>query len=170
MLWIVFVPVCWVLLGTLAGLWRWPLCAAEVAERRVVPSKQNRKQIRWFVEIAALLLAVMVYPIGPIAGLHHIGSRHSPQSRIHFNLMRIDSAKQQFAWEKQLTPDSRPTEAELAPYLRSFHPIGPERYVLNSLGEPPYAVLDSDWRIRRRGWREGYTISRQEFHLPPIKN
>mgnify|MGYP007106197085 CR=1 FL=1 len=74
---------------------------------------------------------------------------------------------QQLAYEKKLSADYIPTRVELDSYLRHFEPIGPERYVLNSLGEPPYAVLDTDWRIRRRGWHEGYTIPKgTEFHLP----
>ena len=44
--------------------------------------------------------------------------------------------------------------------------INSERYVINAISNPPVAVLDSDWRIRRRGWwREGHTIPKQVIQL-----
>jgi hypothetical protein len=33
-----------------------------------------------------------------------------------------------------------------------------ERYVLNPIGTEPFAIVESDHRVRRRGWREGYTV------------
>ncbi len=35
----------------------------------------------------------------------------------------------------------------------------PVRYILNSINQPAYAVLYQDLRIRRIGWREGYTFT-----------
>jgi hypothetical protein len=72
--------------------------------------------------------------------------------------------------DKKLSADYLPTGAELAPYINPnglviFRSIGPERYVLNPINKPPYAVLDDDWRIRRRGWRQGYTISKCTVRL-----
>jgi hypothetical protein len=126
--------------------------------------------MRWFAEVAALLLAILSYSTGPIAGMSYVRSGRSLESGIINNLRQFDGAKQQFALEKNLPTGYLTTEAELARYLKAWRPVGPEQYVMNPIGELPYAVLNSDWRIRRRGWREGYTITQREFHLPPIRN
>jgi len=38
---------------------------------------------------------------------------------------------------------------------------------LNPIRETPYAILAKDWRIRRRGWREGYTITNGTIYRAP---
>lgn len=162
-LWGVSVVPYWIMLGAAAGLLRW---ATRSRSLPVVPGKVH-EQIGSIIGIMAILLAVISYRSGPFAAMGPASVGPSLPARIMTNLRQIDGAKQQLALEKKLSSDYVPTEAELAPYLgRFFHPVGPERYVFNSIGKTPYAVLDTDWRIPRRRWRQGYTIPKQEYHLP----
>jgi hypothetical protein len=160
----------WSCLGVALGFTCWKLFPADPDQEQSVPPRRTLKYMRWLIEITAFVLAVVSFPLGFVAGPSHISRGHSVQNTIINNLRQIDAAKLQFAFEKHLPEDYVPTEAELAPYLgrlghEGIRRVGPERYVLNPICEPPCAVLDSDWRIRRQGWREGYTIPKQEFRL-----
>ena len=174
LLWATLILPYWCVLGAAAGILSRRRGGSGSLQEPTGPSRGQLNRMRWMIELGALGLAAFLFLLGacawPPGGP---GGGTSRQSRILNNLRQIDAAKQQFALEKQLSTGYIPTAAELAPYLGptgiGVSPVGPERYVLNAIGEPPYAVLDSDWRIRRRGWREGYTIPKQEFRLdtPP---
>ncbi len=179
----------WACLGTLAGLFQWStrdtnsepiatgffrwLTGSLRKTQSSNPSKQISNRIRWFIELTAVLLAFVFYEFGPIAGPTHVShGRYSPgwiRNVVTSNLRQIDSAKQQLTIEKKLSPDYVPSESELLPYFRDgrFPRVGPEQYVLNSISNKPYAVLNSGWRFRRHGWRQGFTITNGTiFRLP----
>ncbi|MCW5551843.1 MAG: hypothetical protein KIS67_06695 [Verrucomicrobiae bacterium] len=170
--WAALVIPYWAVLGATFGHVSWKRRAVGTDAESACASGKKLRQVRWKIEVAALLLAVLGFPQGPVSGPAYISSPKQPRIAIINNLQQIDAAKQQMALEKKLSPDYAPTEVELAEYLRnatnSFRqPISHIRYVLNPIKEPPYAVLDSDWRFRRRGWRQGYTITNgTEFRLP----
>ena len=176
LLWATLILPYWCVLGAAAGILSRRRGGSGSLQEPTGPSRGQLNRMRWTIELGAVGLAAFLFLLGacawPPGGP---GGGTSRQSRILNNLRQIDAAKQQFALEKHLPVDYVPTEAELAPYLgrleqeEGIRHVGPERYVLNAIREPPYAVLDSDWRIRRRGWREGYTIPKQEFRLdtPP---
>jgi len=150
----------WVCLGAVTGFLRWHTTHDQ---QQVLLTGQYLRQIRWLVGVNALLLALLSFTSGPIAGPNFVsGGRNSPSLQILNNLRRIDGAKQQLALEQKLPLDFVPTEADLLPYLTRegdrFPRVGKERYVLNAINEPPFAMLDDDWRIRRRGWTQGFTI------------
>ena len=166
----------WACLGAVAGFLRWKTRPANSGQAEGALLKRSRKYTRWTLEIGALVIATAFFPAGPIAGPNYVSKgRHSPgwiRNSIINDLRQIDGAKQQLALEKKLPANYVPTEVELSPYLvygtnffnRFARPI---RYVLNPIDKPPYAVLDSNWRFRRRGWREGFTITNgTAFQLP----
>lgn len=154
----------WACLGVVAGLSAWKSAFFAAGREQTAPLSLALGHIRTVVVIAALLVGC----ISTLSWPSFAGSRHPPHFSILNNLRQLDGAKQQLALEKKLPADYVPTLAELEPYLRHFHAIGAERYVLNPIREDPYAVLDADWRIRRRGWQEGYTITNKTvFRLPP---
>jgi hypothetical protein len=159
-LWPVLIVPYWVCLGGVIGRLSRQTLIASGGEKMV---RHSSTHLRWKIGSIAILLAVITYPLGPIAGSNFIRKGPSFKIGIMNNLRQLDGAKQQLAFEKRLAADYVPTESELAPYLGrppspGLKPIGPERYVLNSIDTAPYAILDSDWRIRRRGWHAGYTI------------
>lgn len=166
----------WVCLGAVAGFLRWKIGFANSEQTQRASLDRNGKYTRWTLGIGALVIAVAFFPAGPIAGPNYVSSgRFSAgfiRNSVINNLRQIDGAKQQFALEKKLSSDYLPTEVDLAPYLlhvtNFFHrSTGPIRYVLNPISKPPYAVLYSDWRFRRRGWKEGFTITNGTlFQLP----
>jgi hypothetical protein len=116
-----------------------------------------------------VILAILSLPRGPILGMNRVSKGASREARIVQHLRQIDCAKQQLALDRNLPPEYVPTEAEVVLCLgrdgKGLPSVGPERYVLNPIGKPPYAVLDSDWWIPRRGWRNGYTIRKREYRL-----
>jgi hypothetical protein len=87
---------------------------------------------------------------------------HAPRNFITNNLRQLDGAKQQLALDRSLPEGSVIAETDLAPYLKRsrLFPAGPwnERYVINPIGTEPFAIVDSDYRVRRRGLTEGYTV------------
>jgi hypothetical protein len=150
----------WCILGVASGLCAWrgysrlgPEGGAERLGRYVW-------RIRWSVLLAALVGGLLSLSLWP----SYVSSGRAPDKEIINNLRQIDAAKEQLALDKRLPHGQVVTEADLAPYLkygRDFLTacrVGTERYVLNPIGVDPYAVFDSAWRVRRRGWREGYTI------------
>jgi hypothetical protein len=158
----------WACLGASVGFLRWRANAGAASGEQTSLTKPILKQIRWSVAMVAFVVGLISTLMWP----SFVSGGPSRTSAIINNLRQLDGAKQQLALEKKLSPDYVPNEADLAPYLGrpekpGITPIGTERYVLNRLSETPYAVLDSDWRIRRRGWREGYTIPKgKEYRLP----
>jgi hypothetical protein len=171
----VLIIVYWACFGTAAGLLCWKLSASDSGQQREASSKKNKKYTRWTVKIIAVILAIISFPSGLISAPGYISSRYSAgwmRNSVINNLRQIDAAKNQLALEKKLPPNYVPTEAELALYLyggTNFfnRPSGPLRYVLNPINKPPYAILDSDWRFRRRGWHEGFTFTNGSvFQLP----
>jgi len=159
----------WVCLGLIAGSLRWN------ADKKQGVSLAKR--IRWTIEITALVLAAIFFFFNPITRPESVSGRHLSPSGINNavinNLRQMDAAKNQFALEKKVSPDYVPTEAELAPYLlhgtNFFNIVGgwPVRYVLNPINKPPYAIIDKDWRIRRRGLYEGFTITNVTIYRLP---
>ncbi len=160
----------WVCLGGCVGFLRREVRESNPESDQPQPAKQNLSRLRLTIGFTAFVLGACAFPFGPINTLGPHFNHGSYKNSVINNLRQIDAAKQQLGLEKGLSPSYTPTEAELAPYLgrlgnSGISRIGPERYVIDPLNKPPYAVLDSDWRIRRRGWREGYTIPKQEFRL-----
>jgi hypothetical protein len=170
-LWITFLLPYWVCLGAVAG------CVASrpfaVCERST-SSKKTITTTRLVIVTMALAIGLFSFSLwrGFAGGGSALGNG------IINNLRQLDAAKQQLALVRNLSEDYVPTEAELAPYLgrgrngdTGIPHVGQERYVINSIREKPNAVLDSDWRVRRRGWRQGYTITNgttwQIDKLPP---
>lgn len=170
--WAALVIPYWAVLGATFGHISWKRRAVGADAESACASGKTLRRVRWKIEVAALLLAVLGFPLGPIAGPGYISSPPRPRTAIINNLRQIDAAKQQLGLDKGLSPDHLPTDAELGEYLRNGtnffrQPNSHVRYVLNRLNESPYAVLDSDWRFRRRGWRQGYTITNGTvFRLP----
>ena len=171
-LWPMLILPYWAILGTSVGIIRWKKCTSDATQERGAASRQHSNATRWTIEIVAVILAVISLPLGPVMGPVRVSTRHWPGHGVINNLRQLDGAKQQLALERKLSPDYVPTEAELSPYLYKgtnffSRPVGPIRYVLNPISKPPYAVLDSDWKFRRRGWREGFTITNGTvFKLP----
>lgn len=161
----------WVCLGAVAGVVHCNPDSAGTTHEEAPSRRQDLRRVRWTIETVALLLAALTFPFGPIGSAAYISRRHSPgviKNAVINNLRQLDGAKQQFALEKKTSEDYVPTQADLAPYFPRFRPVGSERYVLNSIREDPYAVVDFDWRFRRKGWQEGFTIHKGTvYRLPP---
>ena len=164
--------VYWACFGAAAGLLRWKMSASIPEQWQTASLKKNQKYTSWAVGTLAVVLALISFPSGPIAGTAMISNgRNSPQFLIINNLRQIDSAKNEFIYEKKLPLAYIVMEADLIPYLKlkdgKLPHVGPEHYVLNPLNQPVYAVLDSNWRIPRRGWHEGFTFTNGTiFRLP----
>jgi hypothetical protein len=163
-LWLLFIPIYWVGLGIIVGQFAWQTCSSTTENNQVPPPKKiMRLGVAGLSILAGFLLMVSLPSF--------VGGGSSLQYAIINNLRQIDAAKNQFALEKKVLPDYIPTKADLTPYILlrngKFPQVGPERYVLNPIREAPYAVLDNDWRIRRHGWREGYTITNGTIYRLP---
>ena len=155
----------WCSLGALSGWLYWRL-----APHDATASGNVSKRILWQICLlaggVALAVAVLTYPLNITRSFVRSGT--SFRYKVINNLRQIDSAKQLLAIERKLPSEYVPAEAELKPYLDQMRVktrIGPERYVIGSIKELPYAVVDSDSRIRRHGWSEGYTIPKQIIRL-----
>jgi hypothetical protein len=157
----------WITVGVLAGWLCWLLDA---------PTPEKRPF--WRISPKTDSVTVVVCAIALIGALinfrttNYVRRGSAPVNTIINNLRQIDAAKQQLALDHSLSLDHVPTEVELYPYLGRR--VGPEagggqqvlpfrrpwgeRYVINPIGTPPFAILDSDYRVRRRGWEEGYTV------------
>ena len=157
-LWVTLIPPYWACLGAGVGLISWKASDSNPEHKDRVPSRQM-----------LITVAAIGFTVGAISTKtwpSFISSGGSIQNAVVNNLRQLDGAKQQIALEKKLPENYVPTEAELSAYLKHFKPIGSERYVIGSIQEAPYAVFDTDWRIRRRGWREGNTIPKgTEYRL-----
>jgi hypothetical protein len=172
----IFVIVYWACIGMIAGLVRRKISVPNCEPGQTALLGEDRKYIRWAVVIMAVILAVISFPSGPIAGPSFISDgRYSAgaiRNAIINELRQVDAAKNEFILEKEPPPDYIVTEADLKPYIKlnkegRIPRFGPERYVLNSQNEPVSAVFDSDYRIRRRGWHEGFTFTNGTvFRLP----
>ena len=78
------------------------------------------------------------------------------------------------AEDKRLKSGTVVTEADLEPYLRNFlrdnlaaKKNANIKYVINPIGDDPYAVVEEDFRIPRQGWKEGYTIPKGTVYRLP---
>jgi hypothetical protein len=155
----------WASMGTCVGFILWKVGTSDSDREQFEADILTRhiRQFRISIATVALVAGGFSLPFWP----SFVSSGSSVGNAVINNLRQLDGAMGQLAYEKKLPADYIPTRAELDPYLNHFRPIGPERYVLNSIGEAPYALLDSDWRVRRRGWSEGYTIPKgTEYRLP----
>ena len=166
----------WACLGTISGLFQQPKHNLDAGHQQDLSAKQTSKRIRWKIEITAFVIATIFFLDGPIAGPNYISNgRYSAgafRNAVINNLRQVEAAKNQFILEKKTSPDQIITEQDLTPYIKlnsegKIPHLGPARYILNPVGQPVYAVLDSDWRIPRRGWHEGFTFTNGTiFHLP----
>ena len=165
----------WGILGTIAGFLRWTLCARTSEQGQIASSKRNKKYTRWIIEIMVVVIGAIFFWWGPLVRPPVNSGRYSAgwvRNSVINNLRQIDAAKNELALEKKLPPDYVPTEADLAPYLIGgtnyfYRPGRSLRFVLNPIKMPPYAILDSDWRFRRRGLSEGFVLTNGTvFRLP----
>ena len=163
-LWFLSIPVYWFGLGLVVGLLAWKTCRPATESHEGQPPRRKMRS-----GIAGLSIVIGFFSM--FGWPSSVGGGSSIKTAVINNLRQIDAAKSQFAWERKVSPDYVPTEADLTPYIKlkrgGFPHVGPERYILNPIDKPVYAVLDSDWRIRRRGWHEGFTFTNGTvFQLP----
>lgn len=164
----------WAGLGSLVGFWRWTKCSSNDDWPLQPHDKQIANQIRWVIEGMAALLAVLFLFGGPL-WLSHDSGHYRSTLAIQNQLRHIDAGKSEYSLNHHPRPDYVPTEADLAPYMNKIQPAGPERYVINAVSNSPYAILDHDWWIPRRRWREGYfagtngTIYQLPANIKPTK-
>ena len=166
----------WACLGTASGLLQRLIHSPDVDQELGLSAKQSSKRIRWTIGITAFVLAAIFFMKGPIVGPNYVSSGHYSAGGVRWsvvnNLRQIDAAKREFILEKNPPTNYVLTEADLTPYIKlnaegKIPHVGPERYVLNPLNQPVDAILDSDWRIRRRGWHEGFGFTNGTiFQLP----
>jgi hypothetical protein len=160
--WISLILPYWGLLGASAGFITWKNRASD-DEQIALPKNEMR--------IYVVILSVLMGLISMMSLPSFVSSGSSIENAVINNLRQIDAAKNQFALEKKVSPDYIPTEVDLTPYIHlrdgKFPHVGEERYVLNPIRENPYAILDKDWRIRRHGLREGYTITNGTIYRLP---
>jgi len=166
----------WASLGMMSGLLQRLIHRPDVDQGPGLSAKQSAKRIRWTIGITAFVLAAIFFVKGPIAGPNYVSSGHCSAGGVRWsvvnNLRQIDAAKREFILEKNPPTNYVLTEADLTPYIKlnaegKIPHVGPERYVLNPLNQPVDAILDSDWRIRRRGWHEGFGFTNGTiFQLP----
>ena len=154
------VTVYWVLVVDLSAWWgsppRGPAVPESEAER---PRGRIASSVYTLVAVFGIMGSYLYW--GLDAGYYV-----SPRKSIIGNLRQLDGAKEQFAMDNKLTAGAPVTFSNLTQYI-NFRKVGNETYVLNPIGEYPYAVLESDLRIRRRGFREGYTIPKGEVYRIP---
>ena len=157
----------WAGLGAIAGIRKFQIYKADPGQQKNLFPGQIAKQIRWQIEIIALVLAVLIFPVGPFYGSVNVGPSPAAARRMAIDrkLGQINWAKEQFARDKKILPGYVPSPTDLAPYVNGdtnfFNPANdwPIHYSLNAINQPACARVDKDWRIRRSGWREGYTIT-----------
>ncbi len=150
----------WMALGLWSGRRFWRLAGHD-------PNPSGRLVVwrsfqRWGDPLVlAFVLALLALVFSAVTG-NSVSGGPSCRNSIVNNLRMIDGAKAQFAADRRVPEGYRVTEDDLRPYFgRAPVPIEGrwgERYVLGSIGREPYAVLNSGYRVRRRGWTEGYTI------------
>ncbi len=151
-LWLSSLPVYWVVLGIVVG--------ALVREFFPIKSKQAVWLI--YLGIAGLAVGFGIFSDLRMTNLANPPPVRSVNNAIMNNLRQIDGAKQQLALEKKLSPDYVPTETDLLLYIKpdkngKFPRVGPERYVLNSIKDSPYAVLDNGWRFLNISFSEDWS-------------
>ena len=166
----------WACLGTASGLLQRLMHRSDVDQEPRLSVRQSAKRIRWTIGITAFVLAAIFFMKGPILGPNYVSSGRDSSRWMGWsvvnNLRQIDAAKREFILEKNPPTNYVLTEADLTPYIKlnaegKIPHVGPERYVLNPLNQPVYAILDSGWRIRRRGWHEGFGFTNGTiFQLP----
>jgi hypothetical protein len=158
----------WLCLGIIAGLIQRSNIHREADQQRNFSVKQITKRIRWTIGIVLFVIAAIFFLNGPIAGPNYISNgRYSvgaTRLAVINEVRQVDGAKNEFILEKSPPTNYVLTETDLMPYIKlnskgKIPHARPERYVLNPLNQPVYAVLDSDWRIRRHGWHEGFTFT-----------
>jgi hypothetical protein len=172
----IFIILYWAGLGIIAGLFQQPNHNPDANQDQNFPAKQIAKRIRWTIEIVAVLVAILFFLDGPIAGPNYISNgRYSAgeyRNAIINEVRQVDAARNEFVLEKNPSTNHIVTEADIMPYIKlnsegKIPRIGTVRYVLNPLDKPVYAVFDSDFRIPRHGWHEGFTFTHGTvFQLP----
>ena len=108
-----------------------------------IAQMNSTRRLRIVLQLAvALILAALIWAV---MIPNYTGSRGSQIVAIVNNLIQLDSAKQQWAYEKHETNDVEVTSRDLAPYLTrtGITPIAGEHYVTNSLHRLPEAILAS---------------------------
>lgn len=168
-LWFLSTLIYWPCLGIIIGQMAWKIWPPTTENILVQPPKGK---IRLAVAGLAAVLAIITMMSLPSPTI--INTRGSIQNAIINNLRQIDAAKNEFALEKKISPDYVPAEADLLTFIKSdkegkIPHVGPERYVLNSIREEPYAIFDKDWKIHRDNWdwSEEYTITNgTTYRLP----
>lgn len=161
----------WLLVGTLAGLGRWNVYMDHKGQPPAIIDRRISKQIRLLVWSITIVIAVGMFFPGPFS------PRFGPSNRLSEfafknQLSLIADAKREFALANHPAPDYVPTETDLSPYLHfnggRLRHFGPERYVINSITNPPYAILTNTWWIPRHGWQEGHLVGTNGtiFRLP----
>lgn len=159
-LWLVIPFPYWVALGLVAGLIGWKGCADETQKER--REEQGLRRTRVATAMLVFGGGLCSFPLYPSV----FSGGSSPENMIKNNLRIVEGCKDQFALEKKLLRGQVVKEEDLAPYIKggTIRHVGTERYILNPVGVPCYAVLDADWRIRRKGWDKGRTIPKgKEF-------
>jgi len=152
----------WIGIGALAGL----------AARKMPNPEASPTRPRYFMRFSIAVVALALGAFSQDATPAFTGSGPSIRYTIINNVRQLDGARSEFIEDKHPPANYIVTEADLVPYIyppgRGKIPrVGPERYVLNPLDQPVYAILDKDWRIPRRGWQEGHTFTNGTvFSLP----
>lgn len=154
----------WAVLGGMAGLMRWNDFGNQRDEGLpVVFDKQLKKKLRRTMDAMALFMAVLFFIAGGPLGAGVAPRNYRTSGYIVNNLRQIDAAKQELALERQLPGSYMPTVADLTPYIKltdgKLPTVTSERYVLDAISNPPYAILTKDWKTHRQGWREGQTVA-----------
>jgi hypothetical protein len=146
----------WFSLGGLAGWVCWSRCSMGRQ-----PDQVDYRRCMWRLPVLVSALALLGGAI-IFSSLARVPREHAPRNFIRNNLRQLDGAKQQYALDRSLSDGDVIGDADLAPYLKRSSPFPArawnERYVLNPIGTEPFAIVESDYRVRRRGWREGYTV------------
>jgi len=146
----------WFSLGGLAGWVCWSRCSMG-RQPDQVDYRRCMRRLPVLVSALALLGGAILF-----SSLAHMPRVHAPRNFIRNNLRQLDGGKQQLALDRALSDGHVIGEADLAPYLKRSSPFPArawnERYVLNPIGTEPFAIVESDYRVRRRGWTEGYTV------------
>ncbi len=166
----------WAGLGAIAGTLKFQIYEADPHLQKNLFPGQIAKRIRWQIEIIALFVAVAIFPVGPFYGSVNVGPSPGAARRMAIDrkLGQINWAKEQFARDKKILPGYVPSPTDLAPYVNGdtnfLKPANdwPIHYSLNAINQPACAKVDKDWRIRRSGWREGYTITNGTVFSIPL--
>ncbi len=118
-LWCLLLIPYWALLGTVAGTLRFRIFADNSNRQKDLSSEKIAKQIRWSIEIIASIFAFVFIISNPHWGISGGDPGWRDRMGIINKLDQINTAKEQFARDKKVSPDYTPAQVELAPYLNS---------------------------------------------------